>query len=240
MLRRFGPIGTKGDARELVRSCGFGVPSLERALWSAGNRLTLIIQEGLRPFTKMKGGLRKSRPQLNEMHFHKLPWPREQLEALGDREVQLRVTLSYFVEPSPGERGWQSRYRYASHGLRFDVQGPQERQVDFEKRLNKEARAEDEGSPRTGDTSGWTLGPYLRHRGSIHSDVWLGRAADLASRERIAVFPTGGWWNERHHLGRWNRSTRYSLVVSIEAPRIEVDLYTPVATELEIPIEVET
>jgi len=26
-----------------------------------------------------------------------------------------RVTLSYFVEPSPGERGWDRKYGYLSH-----------------------------------------------------------------------------------------------------------------------------
>lgn len=238
MIRRFGPLSEKRAVKTLVRSCGFGAPSLERALWSAGNRLTLIVEDEIQPYTKTKAGERKSVPQLNQMHFHQLPWPREQLRDLGDTEIQLRVTLSYFVEPSPGERGWQSRYRYASHGLRFDVRGAQETTEEFQKRLNKQARAEDEDNPRTGDTDGWTLGPQLRHRGSVHSDVWTGTAADLATREQIGVFPIGGWWKDRHHLGRWNRKTRYSLVVSIEAPEIEVDLYTPVAAQVGVPIAI--
>jgi len=37
----------------------------------------------------------------------------------------MRITLSYFVEPSPGEVGWKDRYRYASHGLRFELNGPE-------------------------------------------------------------------------------------------------------------------
>ena len=36
-----------------------------------------------------------------------------------------------------------------------------------------------------------------------------------------------GWWNKRPQLGGWERSTRYSLIVSIEAPRVQTDLYTP-------------
>jgi hypothetical protein len=240
MQTRFGPLDRKSDVRRLVRSCGFGSPSLERALWSAGNHLTLVVQGAVRPFTKTKGGVRKSSPQLNEMHFHSLPWPREQLEALGEVEVRLRVTLSYFVEPSPGERGWQTRYRYASHGLRFDVRGAQETEEDFRMRLNVAARAEDEGSPGGGDHSGWMLGPTLRHRGSLHSDVWTGTAAELATREQIGVYPIGGWWKERAHLGRWNRTARYALLVSIEAPEVEVDLYTPVAAQIGVPIEITT
>ena len=37
----------------------------------------------------------------------------------------MRVTLSYFIEPNPSQRG-NSRYRYQSHGLRFDVKRPTE------------------------------------------------------------------------------------------------------------------
>ena len=33
----------------------------------------------------------------------------------------MRVTLSYFIDPSPGARGWTTRYGYESHGLRFAV-----------------------------------------------------------------------------------------------------------------------
>src|SRR5256885_8145814 len=35
------------------------------------------------------------------------------------RSVEMRVTLSFFVEPNPSRRGWQSKFRYQSHGLRF-------------------------------------------------------------------------------------------------------------------------
>lgn len=238
MVRRFGPLEDKRNVKMLVRSCGFGVPSLDRALWSAANRLTLIVEDELQPYSKTKAGERRSTPQLHQMHFHDLPWPRDELQALGDVEIQLRITLSYFVEPSPGERGWQSRYRYSSHGLRFDVRAAQETEDEFRKRLNKQARASEERNPGTGDTHGWTLGPRLRHRGSVHSDVWTGTAADLATREQVGVFPIGGWWKDRHHLSRWNRKARYSLIVTIEAPKIEVDLYTPVAAQVGVPVEI--
>lgn len=240
MLKRFGPFRGKVPVRELMRSCGYGTPTLDRTLWSASHRLTMIVQSELQPYTKMKNGKRLSAPQINEMQYHALPWPREELESLGEMDIQLRVTLSYFIEPSPGERGWDSRYRYASHGLRFDIKGAQETESNFEKRLNQVAREEEEEKPEGADQTGWFLGPKLRNRGSILSDIWTGTAADLATRKHIAVFPVGGWWNERHHLGRWNRKARYSLIVSIEAPEIEVDLYTPVAAQIGIPIEITT
>ncbi len=38
------------------------------------------------------------------MNLHEFPWPRTQLEQLAETEVELRETLSYYVEPNPGER----------------------------------------------------------------------------------------------------------------------------------------
>jgi|TARA_R110002060_G_scaffold76755_1_gene87452 hypothetical protein len=43
-----------------------------------------------------------------------------------------------------------------------------------------------------GDRSGWPLGSSLRKRGSIHSDVWIGTAQDLADMHTIAICPVGG------------------------------------------------
>ena len=39
---------------------------------------------------------------MNECHFYSLPWPRAALESLGEQDVTLKITLSYFVEPNPG------------------------------------------------------------------------------------------------------------------------------------------
>jgi hypothetical protein len=237
MKERYGPLRNKTDYERLVRRCGFGIPSLERALWSANHRLTLVAQEEFQPFERKKGKSGAKNTTLKELQIFSLPWPLEQLQDLGEIDVELRVTLSYFIEPNPSERGHQYRHRYASHGFRFDVRGAAENLDDFRKRLNKEARAEGEGSPATGDPSGWSLGTDRRHRGSIHSDIWTGPAADLANRKHLAVFPVSGWWKERHNLKRWRRKARYSLIVSIHAPEIEVDLYTPVQTEIGITIE---
>ncbi len=240
MLKRYGGNGpTRSwskteDWKRLLRHCGLGIASLERALYSAGNRLTLVAQESLHPYQKGSGNSLK----YYEMHFHELPWPTEQLLELGELEVELRVTLSYFVEPNPSERGYEKRHQYASHGLRFDVCGAAEDPEDFKKRKTAALRAEDEESPKTGDTAQWTLGPNLRHRGSLHSDVWEGSAADLATRQHLAVSPVSGWGKERFKLGRWKQPVRYALVVSIEAPEIEVDLYTPVASQIGISIEI--
>ncbi len=49
----------------------------------------------------------------------------------------MRVTLSYFIEPNPSERGFSARYRYESHGLRYDVKRPAESGADFRARIKR-------------------------------------------------------------------------------------------------------
>jgi hypothetical protein len=216
----------------LLRICGYGVPNLEKALYCASNSLTLIAQETLQPFDKHATD---SRYISRDMHLHRLPWPIEVLRDLGEVEVKMRVTLSYFIEPSPGEIGWKDRYRYASHGLRFQLNSPGESEDEFVKRVNVLAREENEASPGTQSSSSyWLLGSGVRDVGSIHSDIWSGTASELANSHFIAVHPTIGWWRERHHLGRWANRARYTLLVSIHLPEQKVDIYTPVANQIGI------
>ena len=80
-------------------------------------------------------------------------------------------------------------------------------------------------------------GIKLRRFGSVHSDRWTGMAIDLASRDHIAVYPVVGWWRQRIHRGRCNATARFSLIVSLEASDVDIDLYTAIQTQLEIPIE---
>jgi len=240
LKKQFMSAEKKSDYQALLKICGYGVPNLDRALYSAKNSLTIIAQEELQPYDKKEsGGLRTK-----DMHFHDLPWPVEVLQSLPDDvEVKMKVTLSYFIEPGPGEIGWKDRYRYASHALRFDINNPGESKDEFIKRVNKAARAEDEELTSTQSASEhWLLGSTARDRGSIHSDTWIGSAAALATSSFISIMPKIGWWRERAHLGCWHRKTRYSLVVSIETENTDVDVYTPIATQLklQVPVEIQT
>ncbi|NOK63926.1 MAG: S8 family peptidase [Chloroflexi bacterium AL-W] len=236
LRREFGGNGSKTDIKTLMRVCGYGVPNLQRALYSAENSLTLISQAELQPFRKKEKGGYTSK----DMHLYSLPWPEEVLLDLPDgTKVEMRITLSYFIEPGPGEIGWQDRYRYASHALRFELNSPEESQEDFVKRINAAARNDDEGRISTQSPSKhWVIGEQTRDKGSIHSDIWQGTAAQLASSNLIAISPRIGWWRERSHLNRWNRHTRYALVVSIATPEETVDLYTPVANKIGITVPI--
>lgn len=220
--------GGKRARAKLVRRYGFGVPQFERALRSANDALTLIVQATIRPFAEGK---------MREMHLHELPWPKDVLEELGETPVRLRVTLSYFVEPNPGRRGWQKRHRYASHGLRFDLKAPTETADEFRKRLNQRALEEDEGKPDTAGAADWFLGEMARNKGSIHSDIWVGTAADLAERGVVGIYPVSGWWKDQPKRDRSEIGARYALVLAIETKAEDVDIWTPVAQQIGIPLE---
>jgi len=221
----------KAAVRNRLRCYGFGVPDLGRALWCAGNALTLVSQAELQPYDKPDATVKTK-----DMHLYRLPWPRAELLALGAEPVTLRITLSYFVEPSPGRRGWKYKHRYASHGLRFDVKKPTESLAQFQARLNKQAEEEDQGTIDGSDSRPWALGSQLRSRGSLLCDWWTGTAADMAECGFIGIYPVTGWWRERPQLDRWGSSVRYSLIASLETPRIDVDLYTPIANQVAIPV----
>ena len=235
MLRRW-PGANKGDKAKLLRCCGYGVPILQNAIECARSRFTIISQQIMQPYEKPKGC---SAPRTKDMHLFKLPWPKDGLLALGGLDAQLKITLSYFIEPSPGEVGWKSRYRYPSHTLRFALQSVNETEEEFKRRVNVAAREDGEEKPKTkGEPERWVLGEHARDFGSIHSDTWEGSAAELATCNMVAVYPIGGWWKERRHLGKWNRQTRYSLIISVLTDQTAVDIYTPVAAQIHVPIVV--
>jgi hypothetical protein len=223
-----GAGGKRGRAK-LVRRYGFGVPNLDRALKSANDALTLVAQSTIHPFSEGK---------MREMHVHQLPWPKDALEELGETAVRVRVTLSYFIEPNPGRRGWLRRHRYASYGLRFDLKYPTETSDEFRKRLNQRALDEDEDKPATDSgAASWYLGELARNKGSIHSDIWVGTAADLAERGWVGIYPVSGWWKDQPKRDRSANGARYALVLSIETEAEGVDIWTPVAQQIGIPIE---
>jgi hypothetical protein len=214
-----------------LRCYGWGVPNLVRARACAKNIATLIIEDSLRPFRKDGSDIKTS-----QMNLHTLPFPSEVLQQLGDDEVTMRVTLSYFIEPSPGRKGWSKRHRYASHGLRFDVIRPDEDLRQFRRRLTRDVWDDRSRNPggTVSDSRSWTLGDDLRRKGCLHSDWWTGTASTLALCDRIAVVPVTGWWRERPGQQRFNRDARYSLLVTISTARSDVELYAAVEQSITV------
>jgi hypothetical protein len=196
--------------------------------------VTLIYEGELQPYRKDGADIKT-----HEMHIHELPWPIEVLEDLGEREVTMRVTLSYFIEPSPNSVGWGVNHRYLSHGLRFDVIRPMEGLKGLKQRISKSEWDDQTKRPASAkDTRKWVIGEDGRTNGSLHSDWWDGKAVELARCGRIAVYPVSGWWRERRHLGRYEKKARYSLIVSIKSKESMVDLYTPITEAATVQTEV--
>ena len=230
-MRSAYPISNKNERERLLRICGYGVPNLSQALWSASNHLTLIVQDELKPFEGNK---------MKQMNIHNIPWPTEQLRDLGETEVMMKVTLSYFIEPNPARRGWQHKFRYQSHGLRFDVKTSTESSDQFVTRLNRQRWNDELGRDSvssSSDSSDWFFGQRIRSKGSIHCDTWKGTAVSLAERSQVAVYPVVGWWREKHSEGHTNKRARYSLIVTISTPSMKVDIYTPVESKILTEIE---
>ena len=231
MKRQFCVEDTKTKGRRrLLRTCGYGIPNLQKAIQCLNNSVNMVIQGELQPYSKNS---------MNEMHIHTLPWPTEVLKELESVNVTMKVTLSYFIEPGPGEVGWKDKYRYPSCGLRFDVINSNEDVEDFKKRINVKMRGDDKKDKGEG-TSGserWYLGADNRDVGSIHSDYCELTAAELCDCRNIAVFPVIGWWRERSYLERYDSKIRYSLVVSLSTPKVDVDFYTPIMAEIKNVVE---
>lgn len=236
MRARVEGVSTKKEAVNLLRRYGMGVPSLDRATRSAANALTLVDEAVIHPYERDGNS---SSGTAREMNLHKLPWPIAELSALGETKVRLRVTLSYFVEPNPSSRGWTGRYVYPSHGLRFAMKRPEDSVDAFRQRVNKQAREDGQKPLKLNAEKGWLFGrDQQTSTGSLHTDIWRGSAVDLASKEAVAVYPVMGWWKNRPKLDQSDRGVNYSLVVSIEAPEVEVDLWTPVSQQIATIIEV--
>jgi hypothetical protein len=227
---------SKSSFSELIRRCGWGVPNLGSAIWSAGNSLTLIAEDQLTPYRKKASGDIGTK----DINLHAIPWPILELQNLFGLKVRMKVTLSYFIEPNPSARGVTSKFHYPSHRLKFDVMRPLEASTeDFLARLSAQADLSDSGEEvesKVPADGGWLLGERQRFRGSLHQDVWEGTATDLASRRHIAVYPGQGWWRTRQALGKYDSPARYSLIVSIGTEQNEIDLYAAVENLLAVKV----
>ena len=213
---------SKGDFAKLFRRYGYGVPDQARARRSAANALSLIVQDTIIPYRPSTTA--GADPVHNQMKFFELPWPRNALRALGAAEVTLRVTLSTFIEPNPSEAARGSKFRYASHNLRFKLNRANENQEQFKARINR--LADDPDAEVVGDNDGWAYGRNRRDVGSLHIDELRCAASDLAQRNMLAVHPVAGWWKSKSTQNVGQKTARFALVIELDTGDVEADLYT--------------
>jgi Subtilase family len=210
------------DRSDLLRAAGYGEPDVQRAAHSWRTRPTLLMEAELRPAYDEGGRVAR------DVHLVSLPLPEEALLELGEHEVELSVTLSYFIEPNEA-----NRVNYSGAMLRWDVQRPTEDADVFRQRVNRLERPD--GFEATAEAYAWEIGPDRRSRGSVQSDRCTTTAASLAGGKMIAVFPVLGWWEGRRV--RIGESMRYGLVVTIDAGDADIDLYAEI--EAAIPVEID-
>jgi hypothetical protein len=223
---------SKRDKQAILRDVGFGVPNLARAIASASNDVTLLAEAEIQPFARTPD----NRAVFNEVHFYKLPWPKEALEALENCPVIMKVTLSYFIEPNLSGRAGTRPDTYRSFGLRFALKKRLETTQQFRQRLSRtNENLEKAGS----ETDYWLVGSQSVQAGSLHCDLWRGPASDLAAHDEIAIFPVGGWWKSHTGQNRVTDKARYSLAISISAPEQDVDLYSQISAAIEARIAAE-
>ncbi|SDP99705.1 Subtilase family protein [Mucilaginibacter sp. OK268] len=215
---------TSAEKRTLLRRYGHGVPNLQRALYSASNCLHMIIERTIQPFQQVG----TNSPKYHQYHLYQLPWPADILRnELAESNVRLKITLSYFIEPNPGDRRYVNNFQYHSHSLDFILIKPAEDLDTFKLRVSKAAEDDesDENVNREGEV--WSL-KSARNRGSLKKDFIATSGADLSTRHVLAVYPKNGWYRTRKKLGLANSIVRYSLIVSIETENVDVNIYNPV------------
>lgn len=215
------------DKDALMHVCGYGTPNRNKAILSSDSNVTFVNEDQLKPY-KLKE--KASELSFAQMHLYELPWPKDVLVSLGDKIVRLRITLSYYIEPSPGEREVLNKYKYPSTALRFDVNQPMETEDQFRARVSHVVNGDVEKVKN--DSSRWFIGIQRRNHGSVHSDYIEDVAVNIAECNMIAVYPATGWWKSRKN--KKDGIINYSLVVSLEVP--ETDIYTSIMQKIEVPI----
>lgn len=218
-----GKNATKAKKQEILREVGYGVPDLQRAISSASNDVTLLAQASIQPFVSNPNG---GPPVFNEMHFYDLPWPKAALEEIENGIVTMKVTLSYFVEPNLSGRAATRPDTYRSFGLRFAMKKRSDTKEQFKRRVSGQQEKDTPAPQQEGDF--WLLGSNAAQAGSLHCDLWRGRAIDLALHDAIGIYPVTGWWKTHAGQKRFNDKGRYALVISISAPGYSVDLHSEI------------
>jgi hypothetical protein len=210
------------EKKNLLRTFGYGVPNLDRAMYSANNSLTLIAEREIQPYKK-----EKSTGHYNDYHLFELPWPADVLESLHEKDSTLTVTLSYYIEPNPGAKRYATNYQYHSHALDFAVIKPNERLEVFKRRISAWAELPEDEIDNSGET--WFIG-RSGSKGSVRKDFVTMSAIEMSQRHTIAVYPKNGWYKTRKKLNKFNEVVRYSLIVSIQTEG--ADIYTPVLNKI--------
>lgn len=207
------------DLSPAIRMMGYGLPSLERALGNAPNRVTLIT----------KGD---TFIQSQQAHIYQVVIPEELQSPAESFDILVEITLSYKAEP---RRTRRDKRKYLSTWLHWECSEKGESPDSFLARVLKKSEVSDENieeSPQEIDSDGegifsWTIGQQKNHSkrvkdtsrgvGTIQKDWAIVKSFDLREAFCIAVVAHKGWNNEPQ--------VPYSLVVSFEVINSAISIY---------------
>lgn len=213
------------DARDLLRSFGYGVPDPARAS-SASNRPVMIYEGELAPGAVGDDG----KPDRRAV-FVELPMPEGELDDIAESYVEIAVTLVFFAEPTAS----RARRSYAGARARWDMQGPTETADGFRSRISQVVR--DQGVEQGGGSFDWQIGPDTRSRGTTQHDRATVPAGAVAGVRLVAIYPVLGWWDTSRLT---DRTLPFSLVASVDLGDVDVDLHAVVSSSLDVVVDVST
>ncbi|MBK8214294.1 MAG: S8 family peptidase [Myxococcales bacterium] len=227
-----------------LQACGYGVPNERLASECAQGIATIVVEDSM-PNAIAEEEPKKTPPKRpttkptetkyrRKVKLYQLPLP-ESLLNDADPDVELRVTLSYFAEPSR-----LGRRTYHGLDLKWDMQGPQESQEAFKQRINALLRPTDDEGKRLKiektKSFNWDVGIERRSRGTVQSDRWRGKMSELVGDKLVAIYPVLGWWDQRKALK--TAEMKFSLVVSVFGPGVYAAIKPRVEIEPGITIDV--
>jgi hypothetical protein len=225
-------------------ACGYGVPDERLASECAHGVATIVVEDKL-PNAVFEEEPKKKAPKRldtktteqklhRKVKLYRLPIP-ESLLLDSDPNVELRVTLSYFVEPNKFGRSI-----YSGLDMKWDMQGPQESENEFLQRVNLlkrplglEGKREKVAETKSFD---WDIGIQLRSRGTVQSDRWHGKMSELVGDKLFAIVPVLGWWDQRKTLR--TQEMQFSLIVSVFGPGVYAAIKPKIEAETAITINV--
>ncbi len=213
---------------QIVRSIGYGLPSLSRAIENTEQRITLITE--------------KTYPiKAKEGYVFGVPIPDELRRPGDDFDVRIDVTLSYAARP---RRTRKSRRGYLAVWLDWKTSKKSEDFDSFQARALKE---NDGGEGADDGNFSWTLGNkkerdgvtsgVSRRNGTIQKDWAFAKSYELPDVFGIVV---------RGHEG-WDRNNpeavaKFSLAISFEILGSNINVYERIQAvnriQVETPVEI--
>ena len=207
-----------------IRTMGYGIPNLDRAVGNSANRVTLTTQENQRIYAR-------------QAKVYQVQIPEALLRQGEGFDILIEITLSYVAEP---RRTRRDRRKYLSTWLDWKCSKRGEDPDRFLETVLKEYEAE-EDSEKSKDGFEWTLGrkqfrpdadgikkpkgidgklkEISRSNGTIQKDWATVKSYQMREGFCIAVIGHEGW-NKNLEA-----TVPYSLVVSFETVNSEIAIY---------------